>query len=74
MLKKKKRKKLFLLLAAAVLVIAAAVPMLVIHFSKAFTAQVGKWIGAKVGLFCTRPWKSNDSGWLETDWFRITRK
>ena len=41
---------------------------------KAFTAQVGKWIGAKVGLFCTRPWKSNDSGWLETDWFRITRK
>lgn len=39
MLKKKKRKKLFLLLAAAVLVIAAAVPMLVIHFSKAFTAQ-----------------------------------
>lgn len=39
MLKKKKRKKLFLLLAAAVLVIAAAVPLLVIHFSKAFTAQ-----------------------------------
>lgn len=39
MLKKKKRKKLFLLLAAAVLVIAAEVPLLVIHFSKAFTAQ-----------------------------------
>ena len=40
---------------------------------KTFTAKEGKWIGAKVGLFCTRPWKSNDSGWLESDWFRITK-
>lgn len=38
-----------------------------------FTAKVGQWIGAKVGLFCTRPWTSNDSGWLESDWFRITK-
>ena len=41
---------------------------------KAFTAKEGKWIGAKVGLFCTRTWESNDSGWLDVDWFRITKK
>lgn len=39
-----------------------------------FTAKEGKWIGAKVGLFCTRTWESNDSGWLDVDWFRITKK
>lgn len=33
----------------------------------------GHWIGAKVGLFCTRPWHSNDSGWMDVDWFRITK-
>lgn len=37
-------------------------------------ADVGHWIGAKLGLFCTRDWTSNDSGWLDVDWFRITKK
>jgi beta-xylosidase len=36
-----------------------------------FTAEVGRWIGAKVGLFCTRESQTNDSGWMEVDWFRI---
>lgn len=33
----------------------------------------GHWIGAKIGLFCSRPWKSNDSGWLDVDSFIITK-
>ncbi len=44
------------------------------QFGKPFIAKEGKWIGAKVGLFCTRNWHSNDSGWLDADWFRITKK
>ncbi|MCQ2335349.1 MAG: glycoside hydrolase 43 family protein [Paludibacteraceae bacterium] len=31
-----------------------------------FLVQPGKWIGAKVGLFCTRPaQKINDGGWMD---------
>ncbi|GHT62379.1 hypothetical protein AGMMS50239_15520 [Bacteroidia bacterium] len=37
----------------------------------AFTAKEGKWIGAKVGLFCSRPTRNNDGGRVEIDWFRI---
>lgn len=38
-----------------------------------FQAREGKWIGAKVGTFCTRPaTKANDGGWADVDWFRIT--
>jgi beta-xylosidase len=37
-----------------------------------FTARQGGWIGAKVGLFCSRSTWSNDSGWADFDWFRIT--
>ncbi|MDR1609979.1 MAG: glycoside hydrolase 43 family protein [Candidatus Symbiothrix sp.] len=36
-----------------------------------FTARPGKWIGAKVGLFCNRPVRNNDGGRVEVDWFRI---
>ena len=40
-----------------------------------FQAHEGKWIGAKVGTFCTRPAiRTNDGGWTDVDWFRITRK
>ena len=38
-----------------------------------FTASPGKWIGAKVGLFCSRPVTKNDAGWLDVDWFRFSR-
>jgi beta-xylosidase len=44
-------------------------------FTKAgepFTAEVGKWKGAKVGLFCTREQQINDSGFADIDWFRVT--
>jgi len=36
-----------------------------------FRAEVGRWIGAKVGLFCTRETQTNDSGYGDFDWFRI---
>jgi len=36
-----------------------------------FTAKPGRWIGAKVGLFCTRPGQINDAGYADFDWFRI---
>ena len=36
-----------------------------------FTARPGKWVGAKLGLFCTRPVKTNDAGYAEFDWFRV---
>lgn len=36
-----------------------------------FTAEVGKWIGAKLGLFCTRTTQINDSGYADIDWFRV---
>ena len=35
-----------------------------------FTARPGRWIGAKIGIFCTREGKANDSGYAEFDWFR----
>ena len=42
---------------------------------EAFQAREGQWIGAKVGTFCTRPHiKTNDGGWADVDWFRITKK
>ena len=43
-------------------------------FSKAgeqFTAEPGRWKGAKVGIFCTRETQINDSGWADFDWFRV---
>lgn len=37
-----------------------------------FTAMPGKWVGAKLGLFCTRTTSTNDAGFLDVDWWRIT--
>ncbi|MBE7169256.1 MAG: glycoside hydrolase 43 family protein [Williamsia sp.] len=36
-----------------------------------FTAEVGRWIGAKMGLFCTRETQTNDAGYADVDWFRV---
>lgn len=36
-----------------------------------FRAEAGRWVGAKVGLFCTRDSQINDSGYADFDWFRI---
>ncbi|MDR1023810.1 MAG: glycoside hydrolase 43 family protein [Prevotellaceae bacterium] len=38
-----------------------------------FTAQSGRWIGAKVGLFCQRPKPFNDGGWADVEYFRVSR-
>ena len=41
---------------------------------KPFQVKEGKWIGAKVGTFCTRPHLvTNDGGWADIDWFRISK-
>jgi beta-xylosidase len=40
---------------------------------ESFTAEVGRWIGAKVGLFCTRQTQINDAGWVDVDWFRVEK-
>lgn len=43
------------------------------QLGRPFQAREGKWIGAKIGTFCTRPAiKANDGGWVDIDWFRIT--
>ena len=36
-----------------------------------FQAEPGRWIGAKVGIFCTRESQINDSGYAGFDWFRV---
>ncbi len=36
-----------------------------------FQAESGRWIGAKMGLFCTRSTQTNDSGYADIDWFRV---
>ncbi len=44
-----------------------------ISIGEKLIAKPGRWIGAKVGLFCTRTTKTNDSGFADVDWFRIER-
>ena len=38
-----------------------------------FTAREGRWIGAKIGFFYTRPAKFNDAGSADIDWFRFEK-
>jgi len=38
-----------------------------------FIATPGRWIGAKVGIFCTRESQTNDAGYADFDWFRIEK-
>jgi len=45
-----------------------------IPLGKSFKAKEGKWIGAKVGIFCSRKYPLNDGGQADYDWFRITEK
>ena len=37
-----------------------------------FTMREGKWIGAKLGFYCSRPGKCNDAAFLDVDWIRFT--
>lgn len=44
-------------------------------YGELFQAVPGHWIGAQVGLFCTRDARPfNDAGWLDVDWFEINLK
>ncbi len=36
-----------------------------------FMARPGRWVGAKIGIFCTGLLKTNDRGFAEFDWFRV---
>ncbi|TCO07715.1 glycoside hydrolase family 43 protein [Natronoflexus pectinivorans] len=38
-----------------------------------FRATRGHWIGAKVGVFCTRQQTTNDSGFADFDYFRFSK-
>lgn len=38
-----------------------------------FNAKEGKWIGAKIGTFCSRPVAGNDGGRADIDWFRVDK-
>ena len=39
-----------------------------------FTMREGKWIGAKVGFVAYEPGQKTNRGWIDADWFRVTRK
>lgn len=43
------------------------------HVGDVFTMREGKWIGAKIGLVAAEPQGTNPCGWIDVDWFRITR-
>ncbi|MDO7845060.1 glycoside hydrolase 43 family protein [Hymenobacter sp. M29] len=38
-----------------------------------FRAREGKWIGAKMGLLCSRTAKFNDAGNADIDWFHVEK-
>lgn len=33
----------------------------------------GKWIGAKIGFVAAEPAGKANRGWLEADWFHVTK-
>lgn len=43
------------------------------EFGEAFKVREGGWIGAKMGIFASRPFENYDSGYADFSWFRITR-
>ncbi|HEX6848524.1 MAG TPA: glycoside hydrolase 43 family protein [Chitinophagaceae bacterium] len=43
------------------------------HLLKTFTAKPGRWVGAKIGMFCTRTNVTNDAGYADLDWVRIEK-
>ncbi len=38
-----------------------------------FTMREGKWIGAKIGFVSKEPAGKNNRGWIDADWFRVTK-
>lgn len=41
------------------------------RLGKVFTAKPGKWVGAKIGLYCTRKNITNDAGYADIDWIHF---
>ncbi len=42
-----------------------------INIGSKFKAREGKWIGAKVGLYCFSPTGESESDYIDVDWFRL---
>lgn len=40
---------------------------------KEFAAKPGRWVGAKLGVFCLRTDDTNDAGFVDIDWLRISK-
>ena len=40
---------------------------------KTFTAKPGRWVGARIGMFCTRTNITNDAGFADIDWIRFDK-
>lgn len=38
-----------------------------------FTIREGKWIGAKIGMVAKEPGGKANRGWIDVDWFRVTK-
>ncbi len=38
-----------------------------------FTMREGKWIGAKIGFVAAEPMSGAVRGWVDADWFRVTK-
>ena len=43
-----------------------------VHAGNQFNASPGRWKGAKLGLFCISNGKTNDNGFADFDWFKIS--
>ena len=39
-----------------------------------FQMKEGKWIGAKIGFIAVEPAGNANRGWIDADWFRVTRE
>jgi len=44
-----------------------------VEIDGAFLAKPGKWVGAKIGLFCSRPSFNNDAGYMDIDYFNFNK-
>ena len=43
------------------------------NLMKTFTAKPGRWVGAKIGMFCTRTNITNDAGFADIDWVHFDK-
>jgi len=43
------------------------------NIGEPFIAREGRWIGAKIGLFCNSTYANKIGGYADIDWFRITK-